>query len=61
MKKLLFVLAIGAFVACNDNAGTNEDATVDTTTTAPVITPDTAVAPLDTTGVANPTDTSASN
>ncbi len=47
MKKLMLVLAIAGFVACNNNSeGT--DATADTTT---IVTPDTAViAPLDTTG-----------
>ena len=48
MKKLLLVLAIGAFVACNDNAGTNETKTdtlpvVDTTTTVTVDTTSTTV------------------
>ena len=61
MKKLLLILAIGAFVACNDNAGT-EDGTSDTTTTAPVdttsVTPmDTTSAPMDTT--TRPADTTA--
>ena len=59
MKKLLLVLAIGAFVACNDNAGTDETKTdtlpvvdtattvvVDTTSTAPVV--DTTVKAVDT-------------
>jgi len=58
MKKLLVVLAIGAFVACN-NAG-DADATKDTTAT-PVDTTakpvDTTVKPVDTT--AHPKDTSA--
>lgn len=57
MKKLLFVLAIGAFAACNDNAGTTES-TVDTNTTAPVIAPDTMVTPSTDTLV-TPADTSA--
>jgi hypothetical protein len=59
MKKLLLVLAIGAFVACNDNAGTDETKTdslpvvdtattviVDTTSTGPVV--DTTVKAVDT-------------
>jgi hypothetical protein len=58
MKKLLLVLAIGAFVACNDNAGTDETKTdslpvvdttttvIDTTSTAPVV--DTTVKAVDT-------------
>jgi hypothetical protein len=61
MKKLLLVLAIGAFVACNDNAGTGETkadttaapSTVDTAATAPV---DTTAKPMDTTA-AKPADT----
>ena len=49
MKKLLLVLAIGAFVACNDNAGTEETKTdslpaVDTTSTT-VTVDSTVVAP----------------
>ncbi len=59
MKKLLVVLALGAFVACN-NAG-DAEATKDTATTAPVDTTakpvDTTVKPVDTT--AHPKDTSA--
>jgi len=58
MKKLLLVLAIGAFVACNDNAGTDEtkidslpvvDTTavaIDTTAAAPAV--DTTVKAVDT-------------
>ena len=61
MKKLLLVLAIGAFVACNDNAGsegTKADSTAaattaDTTVVAPV---DTTAKPMDTTAV-KPADT----
>ena len=45
MKKLLLVLAVGAFVACN-NSGTTETKS-DTTTTAPADT--TVVVPMDTT------------
>ena len=48
MKKLFLVLAIGAFVACNDNAGTDETKTdtlpvVDTATTVTVDTTSTTV------------------
>jgi hypothetical protein len=56
MKKLLLVLAIGAFVACNDSS-TDAEATGDTSTLAPVDT--TTVAPLDTTATTTPADTSA--
>jgi hypothetical protein len=52
MKKLLLVLAIGAFVACNDNAGTDDATTDSIPTTTPV---DTTTAPMDTTTV--PMDT----
>ncbi|MBL7699712.1 MAG: hypothetical protein JNK79_16215 [Chitinophagaceae bacterium] len=61
MKKLLFVLAIGAFVACNEgttdeSTSTDATSTVDTNTTAPV---DTATAaPADTS--ATQADSSAS-
>jgi hypothetical protein len=49
MKKLLLILAIGAFVACNDN-GTEEGTSADTTTVTPA-TPDTSsVITTDTTG-----------
>lgn len=48
MKKLLLVLAVAGFVACNNGGG--EDTSVDTTTsttittdTTPSITPDTTV------------------
>lgn len=34
MKKLLLVLAIGAFVACNDNTHETTESTNDTTTTS---------------------------
>jgi hypothetical protein len=50
MKKLLLVLAIGAFVACN-NSGTTET-TKDSTTITPdttVVVPDTTVHQMDTT------------
>jgi hypothetical protein len=54
MKKLLLILAIGAFVACNDN-GSDEGATPDSTATvAPdttIVVPDTTVKPVDTTAV----------
>ena len=46
MKKLLFVLAIGAFAACNDSS-TESESTSDTSAS---ITPDTTtIAPMDTT------------
>jgi hypothetical protein len=48
MKKLLLVLAIGSFVACNDSGSADEPATDTTTTAAP--------APVDTTAT-NPADT----
>ncbi len=64
MKKLLLILAIGAFVACNDN-GTDEGTGTDTTVIAPstadttVVTPapDTTSRSTDTTG--RPADTTA--
>jgi hypothetical protein len=52
MKKLLLILAIGAFVACNDNGseeGTGTDTsgtTIDTSTVIPA--PDTTTNPVDT-------------
>ena len=56
MKKLLLVLAIGAFVACNNNAeGTEVKA--DTPAVAPVAPVDTTAKPVDTT--AAKADTSA--
>lgn len=45
MKKLLLVLAIGAFAACNDSA-TTEATSVDSTST---MVDTTTVAPMDTT------------
>ncbi len=52
MKKLLLVLAIGAFVACNDNSESTEV----TADTAAAVTVDTAaVAPVDTTVVVDTT------
>lgn len=51
MKKLLLVLAIGAFVACN-NGGSEETKTTDSTT---ITTTDTTTVPVDTTTL--PTDT----
>ena len=50
MKKLLLVLAVGAFVACNNSGSTDSTAdtaakTIDTT----VVTPDTTVIKVDTT------------
>ena len=63
MKKLLLILAIGAFVACNDNGtdeGTGTDTTIvpstaDTTVVTPA--PDTTTRSTDTTG--RPADTTA--
>jgi len=56
MKKLLLVLAIGAFVACNNNAEGTEVKT--DTPAAPAPAPvDTTATPVDTT--AKPVDTSA--
>jgi len=52
MKKVLFVLALGAFAACGSGETKTESA--DTTTVAPADT--TTVAPMDTTTVA-PADT----
>lgn len=56
MKKLLLVLAIASFAACND-AGSGEEKSADTTTvapvdssaTAPVTTDSAATAPADST------------
>ena len=51
MKKLLLVLAVGAFVACN-NSGTSTETKDTTTTETPdttVVTPDTTVHVPDTT------------
>ena len=51
MKKLLLILAIGAFVACNDNGsdeGTGADTTVTTGTDTSVVVPDTTLKPVDT-------------
>ena len=50
MKKLLLVLAIGTFVACNDSGSADEPAT-DTTTTAAPAPVDTPTTPADTTHV----------
>jgi hypothetical protein len=47
MKKLLLVLAIGAFAACNDTA-TESEATSDTTSTMSTV-DSTTMAPMDTT------------
>jgi len=55
MKKLLLILAIGAFVACNDNGseeGTGTDTsttTIDTSTVVPA--PDTTTTTVDTSAV----------
>lgn len=58
MKKLLFVLAIGAFVAsCNDSSSETESTADTTVTEAPApATVDTMSAPVDTTAAA-PVDT----
>ena len=63
MKKLLLILAIGAFVACNDDGadeGTNADTTVvtpgpDTSTLTPA--PDTTIVTPDTSATARPDTT----
>ena len=57
MKKLLFVLALGAFAACGSGE-TTEETSADTTTVAPAPV-DTTTVPADTTTV--PTDTSAAH
>ena len=61
MKKLLLVLAVGAFVACNNGGG--EETKVDTPAAAPIdtpiVTPDTPVINPTDTGAAKPTDTNA--
>ena len=56
MKKLLLILAIGAFVACNDNGseeGTGTDTTVTTGTDTSLVVPapDTTTNRVDTTTV----------
>lgn len=56
MKKLLLVLAIGAFVASCNDGGTGTE-TKDTTATAPAAADTTVPAPADTT--AHATDTTA--
>jgi FAD/FMN-containing dehydrogenase len=57
MKKLLLVLAVGAFVACNNSGST--DATADTaaksTTDTTVVTPDSTVIKIDTTATPDTT------
>jgi len=56
MKKLLLVLAVGAFVACNNSGST--DSTSDTaskSTDTTVITPDTTVIKVDTTATPDTT------
>ena len=62
MKKLLLILAIGAFVACNDNGseeGTGGDTTLtpapDTATVTPA--PDTTTIRTDTSATARPDST----
>ena len=57
MKKLLLVLAIGAFVACNNNTESGEVKPDTTAAPAPVAPVDTTATPVDTT--AKPVDTSA--
>lgn len=47
MKKLLFILAIGAFAACNDSAETSTEGT-DTSATSTQAAPDTTVLKVDT-------------
>ena len=57
MKKLLLVLAIGSFVACNDGGNTDAEGKTDTTaapatvdtTAAPAPTVDTTAVPVDST------------
>jgi hypothetical protein len=54
MKKLLFILALGAFVACNDNNGGDDvDPTPETAPAqeapAPEVVDSTTVAPADST------------
>lgn len=56
MKKLLFVLALGAFAACN--SGENKEAAADTTA-APVTTDTTAAPAPDTTAAATADTTAA--
>jgi hypothetical protein len=54
MKKLFLILAIGAFVACNDNGsdeGTGADTTVTPAPDTTIVVPDTTVKPVDTTAV----------
>ncbi len=57
MKKLLFVLALGAFAACN--SGENKEATADTAAVAPVTADTTAAPAADTTAKADTTATPA--
>ena len=61
MKKLLFVLALGAFAACGSGEST-EETTTDTATVAlaPAIT-DTAAAPITDTAAKPATDTAAAH
>ncbi|WEK35191.1 MAG: hypothetical protein P0Y53_22100 [Candidatus Pseudobacter hemicellulosilyticus] len=54
MKKLLLVLAIGAFAACND-AGTGEAETKDTVSPAAPATPDSTTLAPDTTKLSDST------
>ena len=58
MKKLLLVLAIGAFAACGEGTSTESDMSADTTSTSTApITTDTSALSTDTTAVG--TDTTA--
>lgn len=57
MKKLLLVLAIGAFVACNESA--TEETTTTPDSAASTVDQNTTVAPADTSATAAPADTSA--
>jgi hypothetical protein len=60
MKKLLLVLAIGAFVACNDGGSTTDAPATDSPAVAvdsPVTTPPVDTTHLDTTGKVAAPDT----
>ena len=56
MKKLLLILAIGAFVACNDD-GTTDGTTGDTSTVTPSTVDTNTVTPIDTSNRAGDTTT----
>jgi len=51
MKKLLLVLAIGSFVACNDGGNTDAEGKTDTTAAPTVDTPAAPAPTVDTTAV----------